>query len=353
MGQRKPALRGPPRRPAEGGAATARADGRTPPTTAVPDRIAPMLATLSNRRSFDDDWIFERKLDGIRAVAYRDGARVRLASRTGQWLERTYPEIVEALAAQPMDRFVVDGEIVAMDGGRTSFALLQRRMGLTREADVRASAVKVTYFLFDLLHLDGHDTTVLPLRNRKELLRRAFDFTAPLRYTPHRGHGGQEMLDEACRQGWEGLIAKRADSRYVQRRSPHWLKLKCQAAQELVIGGFTEPSGSRIGFGALLLGYYDNGRLRYAGKVGTGYDTATLRRLRQRLDTLEQRNPPFDEPVRERAAHWVRPELVAQVGFSEWTRDGRLRHPRFLGLRQDKRPTEVVRELPNPVNQPP
>jgi bifunctional non-homologous end joining protein LigD len=305
-----------------------------------------MLATLSDRRTFDDGWIFERKLDGVRAIGFRDGDKVRLTSRTGQRLEHTYPEIVEALAAQPMDRFVVDGEIVALENGRTSFALLQRRMGLTKESEARASGVKVWYYLFDLLHLDGYDTTVLPLRDRKQLLRRAIDFTGPLRYVPHRNRGGQELLDEACRHGWEGLVAKRADSRYVQRRSTQWLKLKCEATQEMVIGGFTEPSGSRVGFGALLVGYYENGRLRYAGKVGTGYDTATLRRLRQRLDALEQPEPPFDEPVRERNAHWVRPELVAQIGFTEWTRDGKLRHPRFLGLREDKRPTEVVRERP-------
>ncbi|TKA09611.1 ATP-dependent DNA ligase [Actinacidiphila oryziradicis] len=351
MRQRSAALRRPPSGPAEGGAAPE--SGGAPPTTPVPDSVRPMLATLSDRRSFDDGWIFERKLDGIRAVAFRDGDEVRLTSRTGQRLERTYPEIVAALRAQPMDRFVVDGEIVAMDRGRTSFALLQRRMGLTRETDVRATRIKVTYYLFDLLHLDGHDTTVLPLRDRKQLLRRALEFTGPLRYTPHRNQDGQELLDEACRHGWEGLIAKRADSRYVQRRSTQWVKLKCEATQEMVIGGFTEPSGSRVGFGALLVGTYDHGRLRYAGKVGTGFDTATLRRLRQRLDALEQPDPPFDEPVRERAAHWVRPELVAQVGFSEWTRDGKLRHPRFLGLRDDKRPTEVVRERPAPAKESP
>ena len=315
-------------------------------TTPVPDRIRPMLATLSDRRDFDPAWIFERKLDGVRAVGFRDGGTVRLASRTGRRLERTYPEIVAALAAQPQDRFVVDGEIVGLDArGRHSFERLQRRMQVTNPAAARASAVQVVYYLFDLLHLDGHDTTVLPLRSRKELLRRAMDFTGPLRYIPHRNTDGGDLLERACAQGWEGLIAKRADSRYQQRRSPDWLKLKCQAGQEFVVGGFTEPSGGRIGFGALLVGYHDEeGRLRYAGKVGTGFDAAGLRRLRQRLDALEQPGSPFADPVRERGAHWTRPELVAEVGFTEWTRDGRLRHPRFRGLRDDIAAAAVVRE---------
>ncbi|CCB78145.1 DNA polymerase LigD, ligase domain [Streptantibioticus cattleyicolor NRRL 8057 = DSM 46488] len=312
----------------------------------MPDRVTPMLAVLSDRRHFDDTWVLERKLDGVRAIGFRDGDTVRLASRTGQRLENTYPEIVRALADQPQRAFVVDGEIVALDDGRTSFERLQRRMQLTRPSAALASGVAVTYFLFDLLHLAGHDTTGLPLRSRKELLREAVRYTGPLRYTEHHtatGDAGQ-LLDAACAQGWEGLIAKRADGRYQQRRSSDWLKLKCLTAQEFVVGGYTEPAGSRAGFGALLLGYHQGGRLRYAGKVGTGYDTATLRRLRGLLDERGLTEPPFAEPVRERGAHWVRPDLVVQVAFTEWTRDGRLRAPRYLGLRQDKRPERVVRE---------
>jgi DNA ligase D-like protein (predicted ligase) len=311
-----------------------------------PRGMRPMLAVLTDQRSFGGGWIFERKLDGVRALGYRDGGRTGLLSRTGRHVDATYPEIIEALDRQECQDFLVDGEIVAMEHGRTSFALLQRRMGLTRPHDVRMSGVAVTYYLFDLLRLDGQDLTRLPLRTRKSLLRGTIDFRPPLRFTTHRNAGGPELLRQACERGWEGLIAKRAEARYAQIRSRDWLKLKCEAGQEMVVGGFTEPSGSRIGLGALLVGYYSAAELHYAGKVGTGFDTATLRRLRARLEELEQPRSPFAEQVGERTAHWVRPELVAQIGFTEWTRDGKLRHPRFLGLRDDKSAREVVRELP-------
>lgn len=306
----------------------------------------PMLATPSNRRDFGSGWVFERKLDGVRAVAVREGGRVRLWSRSGQLMNRTYPELVEALEAQECEDFSVDGEIVALHRGRTDFAQLQRRMQISDPRRARATGVEVTYYLFDLLALDGARTTGLPLRVRKSLLRRTLAFGAPLRLTPHRNEGGAELLEQACGWGWEGLIAKRAEGRYRPRRSPDWLKLKCSHGQEFVVGGFTEPSGSRLGFGALLLGYYDGERLRYGGKVGTGYDRATLTTLRARLDERRLPESPFADPVPERGARWVRPELVVQVEFTEWTRDGMLRHPRFVGLRTDKAPQDVVREAP-------
>ncbi|MBC3984416.1 ATP-dependent DNA ligase [Streptomyces sp. AC536] len=307
----------------------------------------PMLAQLSDLRTFGDGWVFERKLDGVRALAVREsGGEARLFSRSGQDLGGTYPELVEALTAQPCADFTVDGEVVALWRGRTDFARLQQRMGLTDPRRARATGVAVTYYLFDLLALDGFRTTRLPLRVRKSLLRRALTFGEPLRLNPHRNEGGQDLLDQACAWGWEGLIAKRAQGGYVPRRSPDWLKLKCSRGQEFVIGGFTEPSGSRTGFGALLLGYHAHGRLRYAGKVGTGYTEAVLRRLSARLGELASGTSPFTDAVRERRAHWVRPELVAEVAFTEWTRDGMLRHPRFLGLREDKDPRQVVREEP-------
>ncbi|QKW10695.1 ATP-dependent DNA ligase [Streptomyces sp. NA04227] len=306
----------------------------------------PMLAVLSDRRDFGPEWIFERKLDGVRTLATRDGDRIRLLSRTGRAVHGSYPEIAEALAAQPATGFTLDGEIVAFAHGRTDFARLQQRMQLTNARRARASGVAITYYVFDLLRLDGVDLTRLPLRTRKSLLRRALDFRAPVRFTPHRNQGGPQELADACAHGWEGLIAKRADGRYVRRRSPDWLKLKCSGGQEFVVGGFTEPAGSRTGFGALLLGYHEQGGLRYAGKVGTGFDHTTLRQLRSGLDELERETSPFSTPVRERGAHWVEPFVVAEIGFTEWTRDGMLRHPRFLGLRQDKKPSEVVREHP-------
>lgn len=315
-----------------------------------------MLATLSARRAFGDGdsdgdgdgWIFERKLDGVRVLATRRQGSVRLYSRAGNRLEATYPEVAEALAGQESDDFTLDGEVVALRAGRTDFALLQQRMQLTDPEAVRAARhIRVTYYVFDLLSLDGQDTTRLPLRTRKALLRDAFGFGAPLRFTPHRNHYEPALLDRACAQGWEGLIAKRADARYVHRRTTDWLKLKCSGGQELVICGFTEPQGLRVGFGALLLGHYEGERLRYAGKVGTGYDTTTLRTLRRRLDDLGQERSPFAAgEVRDRNVHWVRPELVAQVAFTEWTTAGLLRHPRFLGLRDDKPARAVVRERP-------
>ena len=306
----------------------------------------PMLAVLSDRRDFGPEWIFERKLDGVRTLASRDQDDVRLLSRTGRSVHDSYPEIAEALLAQSATGFTVDGEIVALSHGRTDFARLQRRMQLTDARRARASGVAITYYVFDLLRLEGADLTRLPLRTRKSLLRRALDFRAPIRFTPHRNQGGQATLDEAHARGWEGLIAKRADGRYHRRRSPDWLKLKSSAGQELVVGGYTEPSGARTGFGALLLGHYEHGALRYAGKVGTGFDQAALRVLRRGLDQLACQASPFADPVPERGAHWVEPVLVAEIAFTEWTRDGMLRHPRFLGLRQDKNPTDVVRERP-------
>jgi bifunctional non-homologous end joining protein LigD len=255
--------------------------------SAQPDWIAPILTTLTDRRFSDAGWLFERKLDGERCLAFRNGPEVRLLSRTRRQLGRTYPEIADALASQHADDFVVDGEIVAFERRRTSFGRLQQRLGITDPQAARRSPVRVYYYVFDLLHLDGYDTTALGLRDRKSLLRQALTFTDPLRFTTHRNTNGEAYLAQACANKWEGVIAQRADAPYVSRRSGDWLKLKCSAGQEVVIGGFTEPAGSRVGLGALLVGYYDGADLVYAGKVGTGYSHATLRDLRGRVDRLE------------------------------------------------------------------
>jgi bifunctional non-homologous end joining protein LigD len=305
-----------------------------------------MKAKLTDRPFSDPDWVFERKLDGIRASVRRDGGAVTLTSRTGNDLTSAYPELVEALEAEPAAEFVADGEIVAFDGSRTSFERLQGRMGIHDPRLARMTGIRVYLYLFDLLEFEGHDLTGLPLRKRKAALRRAFSFHGPVRYTPHRNERGEELFEQACAKGWEGLIAKRADSPYRHGRSGDWLKLKCSFEQELVIGGFTPPQGSRKRFGALLVGYYEDGELRYAGKVGTGFSERTLAELGDKLQVLERPDSPFARDGLPRRARWVEPQLVAQIAFGEWTRDGKLRHPRYLGLREDKPAREVVRERP-------
>jgi DNA ligase D-like protein (predicted ligase) len=304
---------------------------------ALPTRVEPMKAVLTDERFSDPGWIYERKLDGIRCIAIKGGGRVRLLTRNHQPLDARFPAIRQALADDPADEFVVDGEVVALVGSRTSFAALQQRSDGGRVA-------RPLLYLFDVLHLAGMDTTALPQRTRKALLRDALRWEDPVRLTVHRNTDGEALYREACRNGWEGLIAKRADAPYVHGRSRDWLKLKCDAAQEMVVGGWTAPRGSRTDLGALLIGVHDDGVLRYAGKVGTGFTRATLRDLADRLAPLRRDTSPFADAPRLRDATWAEPRLVAQIGFTEWTRDGRLRHPRFLGLRDDKAPDEVVRE---------
>jgi DNA ligase D-like protein (predicted ligase) len=306
----------------------------------------PMKAKLIDRPFNDPDWIFERKLDGIRAIVRRTPGGARLSSRTGRDISSSYPELTEALEAEPATDFVADGEIVAFEGSRTSFARLQGRIGITDPRLARLTGIAVYIYLFDLLEFAADDLTGLPLRERKRALKRALSFRGHVRYTPHRNERGVEYFREACAKGWEGVIAKRASSPYVHGRSSHWLKIKCSLQQELVIGGYTPPRGSRKYFGALLVGYYENGELRYAGKVGTGFSEEVLRSLGAKLEALRTDECPFSRDGLPRDARWVEPKLVGQFAFSEWTRDGKLRHPRFLGLRDDKPPEEVVREMP-------
>jgi bifunctional non-homologous end joining protein LigD len=303
----------------------------------APDHAAVMKAVLCREPFSDPGWIYERKLDGIRCLAIRDGRRTQLRSRNDLDLGGRYPEVREAVAAQRATRFAIDGEIVAFDGPQTSFAALAAR---------GHHPVPVFFYVFDLLWLDGQDVRELTLRARKALLRDAITWDDPLRWTSHRNRVGEAMFADACRRGWEGVVAKRADSPYRDRRSRDWLKFKCEAGQELVIAGFTAPRGSRAEFGALLVGHYEDGALRYAGKVGTGFDGETLAELGDRMRALAVDASPFADAasIREREVTWVAPKLVAQIGFTEWTSAGRLRHPRFLGLREDKRAAQVVRE---------
>jgi bifunctional non-homologous end joining protein LigD len=258
-----------------------------------PANCVPMQATLAHEPFSDDGWIFERKLDGVRCVLFRRGDEVGIRSRNDKPLEATYPELVDAVGRTGADDFVVDGEVVAFEGGLTSFSKLQQRMQLSGPAQARASGVAVYCYLFDVIDACGHDTTGLGVRQRKRVLRALFAFGDPLRLLWHRIGDGEALHRHACANGWEGVIAKRGDSVYRHTRSRQWLKLKCVNAQELVIGGYTEPGGGRTGFGALLVGYYQGQRLVYAGKVGTGYDEAELAELARRLGALEQPHPPL------------------------------------------------------------
>ena len=287
-------------------------------TMSFPEWVEPMAATLTQERFTGPEWIFERKFDGIRLLAFRQGADVRLFSRNR--LPQNHPAIAEAIANLPLRDVILDGEVTWGKAG-------------------------VVYHVFDLLWVDGRDVMLLPLDERRALLD-TLALRSPLQRVALLTD--PRPWERACREGWEGVIAKRRDSLYEHRRSPHWVKMKCEASQELVIGGFTDPQGGRVGLGALLLGYFENEDFVFAGKVGTGFDTKLLVELRARLGALEIPKAPFTKAVglpRIRA-HWVRPEIVVQVAFIEWTVHGKLRHARFLNVRADKSAREVVREMP-------
>lgn len=311
--------------------------------TSFPGWIDPMLAVLTREYFSRQGWIFEPKLDGERCISYKNGGDLRMLSRNKKILNGGYPDIAAALVKEKHD-FVLDGEVVAFEDGHTSFKKLQGRIGLH---DVRATRknISVYYYVFDLLYLDGYDTRRVKLIWRKMLLKEALRLAAPVRFTPHIETEGQKMYRKACSTGEEGVMAKRADAEYVSARSPNWLKFKCSNRQEFVIGGYTPGRGKRAGLlGAILVGYYQDGRLRYAGKVGTGFSDGVLRELAAELERLAQDAPPFAETVPERSVTWVEPKLVAEIEFGEWTQYGRLRIPRFQGLRRDKPPHKVVKE---------
>jgi ATP-dependent DNA ligase len=278
----------------------------------MPDWLEPMAATLTQERFSGRDWLFERKFDGIRLLAYKIAGDVRLYSRNR--LPQNLPELTRAIANLPVNDVILDGE-VTWDG----------RSG---------------YHIFDILWLNGQPVTALPLEDRRALLRE-LPFEAPMQRV--------ELVDDekpwelARREGWEGVIAKRRGSPYEHRRSRHWLKMKCEASQELVVGGFTDPQGTRVGLGALLVGYYESGDFVFAGKIGTGFDTKLLLDLRSRLDAIEVPASPFTKAtgLPRLRVHWVRPEIVVQVAFIEWTVHGKLRHPRLLGVRANSDVTDI------------
>jgi bifunctional non-homologous end joining protein LigD len=283
--------------------------------TRMPDWLEPMAATLTQERFSGLEWVFERKFDGIRLLAYKSGADVRLFSRNR--LPQHLPAVAQAIAKLPVKDVVLDGE-VTWDG----------RGG---------------YHVFDILWLNGRAVTSLPLEDRRALLHE-LPFELPLRRVDLLED--EKPWERASREGWEGVIAKRRGSPYEHRRSKHWMKMKCEASQELVVGGFTDPQGARVGLGALLVGYYEGSDFVFAGKIGTGFDTKLLLDLRKRLDAIELPKSPFTKAkgLPRLRAHWARPDIVVQVAFIEWTAHGKLRHPRLLGVRFDKDPRDVTRE---------
>lgn len=288
--------------------------------TDVPE---PALATLSHDRFWEPGWVYERKLDGQRCLAVRTGRGTRLYSRSGRDVTVAFPEVAEALEQQATTAFVVDGEVVAFEGSRTSFSRLQPRIHVASAERARRSGVAVYFYVFDVLRVDGEDVRREPLLDRKRRLRALLTWEDPLRYTPHRVRAGEDWYAEICGKGWEGLIAKRADAAYATGRTRDWLKFKCEAGQELVVVGWTDPEGSRVALGALLLGYHRGDDLVYAGKVGTGFSQQVLRDLHARLAERERDTSPCTAGKLPRAGvHWAEPELVAQVAFTEWTGGG-------------------------------
>jgi bifunctional non-homologous end joining protein LigD len=313
-----------------------------------------MLCTLVDAPFDGPDWTFEPKFDGLRVLARFDGRAVNLLSRNHKPQEARFPEIAEGLKATLSRPAVVDGEVVCLDDeGRSSFRALQQRFHLEDPAEIgrRMEEHPASLYLFDVLHLDGSDVGRLPLSERREMLRGAVAWSDRVRLTESVAGRGVESFRRACESGQEGIVGKRLDSRYVPGRSDAWVKIKCVGRQEFVVAGWTDPQRSRVGLGALLVGYYEGDLLRYAGKVGTGYTREVLLDLRKRLDELGRKTNPFDdgEPPFGEAVHWVEPRLVAEIAFAEWTQNGLLRQPRYEGLRPDKKAIECRRERPAPA----
>ncbi len=313
-----------------------------------PTTMKPQLALLADTVPTGETWLHELKFDGYRMLAFIEDGKVRLVTRNGNDWSKKFPTIVEALQVAPVKLAILDGEIVSLDKkGLSNFQQLQNLLKRGDDEDL-------VYYVFDLPHCQGYDLRKTPLGERKELLARLVrtgfpQSSGPVRFSDHIAGSGQSVLDHACQLGMEGIVCKRADSRYVEMRSSSWLKVKCLKRQEFVIGGYTKPTGSRVGFGALLLGYYERGKLHYCGKVGTGFTNDSLRELKAELSQRQTDLPPFENPPtgsERRGVTWVKPELVGEVAFTEWTGDGQLRHPSFQGLREDKSPKKVVREEP-------
>lgn len=303
-----------------------------------------MLATLTKTYFSDPNWIFECKLDGMRCLLHKKGKKVFIYSRNKKLQNNFFPEIAAALVKYPGD-FILDSEVVTFKRRITSFEKLQERMHVVDPSEALIKRVPVYAYVFDILYLNGKDLTKLSLMERKEILFDNFNFKDPLRHLEYRVAEGEKFLRQARKAGWEGLIAKLATAKYEHKRSKNWLKFKCTKGQELVIGGYTAPQGARIKFGALLLGYYENGKFKYAGRVGTGFDRAMLEYIFTKMSKLKRRTSPFiDYKLESKNITWVDPKLIVEVTFTEWTSVGSLRHPSFIGLRDDKNARSITRD---------
>lgn len=314
--------------------------------TKEPAWITPMAALLTKKYFSNPAWIYECKFDGERVIAYKEKDHIKILTRNKIVINDTYPELVTALKKQKTETFIIDGEVVAFKNGITSFEKLAERMRLKNPLLIAASDVKIFYYVYDILYFDGYQITSLPLIQRKAILKHGITFGPLIRYTEHKAGHGIDYYHQACKIGWEGVMAKDASSTYQSKRSRDWLKFKCVQVQEFVIGGYTMPQGQRPAVAALVLGYYDGTELKYAGKVGTGFSDALRIELQEAMHKIAAKKPAFaaDDDLPKRNVIWIKPKLVAQIGFEEWTKHGKLRQPRFLGLRPDKDAKDVVRE---------
>jgi bifunctional non-homologous end joining protein LigD len=312
---------------------------------ALPDFISPQLATLVREAPSGDDWLHELKFDGYRMLCRLQRGKARFWSRNQKdWTEK-FPNLSKALKALPATAAILDGEVVVVDkAGRSSFQKLQQSM--------KAGAATFVFQIFDLVYLDGYNLTRTPLRERKALLEELLASVkprGPLRYSDHVVGNGAQFFKQACEYGIEGIVSKLADSVYESTRSRSWQKVKCNKRQEFVIAGYTPSKKDFPGFGSLILGVYDRGKLVYSGRVGTGFSIKQRLELQKKLDRISQPAMPFATKPKDpglRDAHWAKPELVGEVEFTEWTEEGSIRHPSFQGLREDKKAKDVVREQP-------
>jgi bifunctional non-homologous end joining protein LigD len=316
---------------------------------AMPEFIAPQLATLVREPPQGDEWFHELKFDGYRMLCHLHRGQARFWSRNGKdWTEK-FPNLAQALKAFPATTAILDGEVVVVDtAGRSSFQKLQQSMG----RGGKAGSTSFVFEIFDLIYLNGYSLSQTPLRERKlvlEQLLASAKAKGPLRYSDHVEGNGAQFFKQACEYGIEGIVSKLADSLYESTRNRNWLKTKCIKRQEFVIAGYTPSKKGFPGFGSLILGVYDKGKLVYSGRVGTGFSIKQRLELQKKLDRISQSSMPFAVKQKDpglREAHWAKPQLVAEVEFTEWTADGSIRHPSFQGLREDKKAADVVREEP-------